>query len=188
MAIAAAKVRESGRLDEDVWIQAAMDVLVNRGIDEVRIEPLAKQLGVTKGSFYYHFKDRAALLDGLLRFWRKRATLGVIEWLERSEPIAMERLKRLIHTPCGKTSGASVELAMRLWARTDRQAAEIVEEVDSLRLSYIASLLRASGVTDAQAAARAALIYAYVQAEATIAPLADDALSAQCEALLLKIS
>lgn len=185
--LAAVKTRESGRLDEEAWVQAAMEVLVSRGVDEVRIEPLAKQLGVTKGSFYYHFKDRAALLDALLQSWRRRATLGVIEWLERNEAIAMDRLKRLIHLPCSKkTSGASIELAMRLWARADPTAAAVLSEVDALRLSYIASLLRASGVDEETAMTRAALIYAYVQAEASIAPLADKKLAAKCEDMLLE--
>src|SRR5882762_3011292 len=86
-------------LDESAWIQAAFDLLVSGSIDSVGVEPLAKQLGVTKGSFYWHFKDRAALLAALLRTWKQRATLSIIERLEHSHISPIERLKHLISLP-----------------------------------------------------------------------------------------
>ena len=57
--------KRSEYLDEETWIEGALDLLVSGSIDTVRIEPLAKKLGVTKGSFYWHFTDRAALLEAL---------------------------------------------------------------------------------------------------------------------------
>ncbi len=179
------KPRESKRVGADAWVQAALDVLVSKGVDEIRVEALAKTLGITKGSFYHHFKDRSALLETLLDTWRRSATLGVIEWLERSEPLALGRLKRLIHWPCGRSEGTSIELAMRLWARSDKKAADVLDEVDRLRLTYIASLLRANGVSEAQATGRAALIYAYVHGESTINALSSPDIAKQCAELLL---
>ena len=58
------------RLDRDEWIEAAIDVLAEQGLQGMRIEVLAKNFGVTKGSFYWHFKDRQYLVDGVLETWR----------------------------------------------------------------------------------------------------------------------
>ncbi len=66
--------RHSARIDGNAWIQAALSILAERGISGVRVETLAKQLGVTKGSFYWHFKDRDALFDALLDSWRRVLT------------------------------------------------------------------------------------------------------------------
>src|SRR2546421_7674785 len=82
-------------LDEEAWIEAALDLLVSGTADSVGIEPLAKQLGVTKGSFYWHFRDRAALLSGMLRQWQQRATTGIIARLENTVASPAEKLRLL---------------------------------------------------------------------------------------------
>src|SRR6185503_7754202 len=60
---------KTARLDADAWIAAAFDALAKGGIDAVRVEALAKALDITKGSFYWHFADRRALLDAMLEAW-----------------------------------------------------------------------------------------------------------------------
>src|SRR5690348_17786797 len=64
--------RRTEYLDESSWVDEAFEVLSDKGVDDVGIESLAKRLGVTKGSFYWHFKDRAALLTAVLRRWQQR--------------------------------------------------------------------------------------------------------------------
>ena len=66
---AAAEKSKATRLDAAAWVAAAFDALADGGIDAVRVEPLAKALGITKGSFYWHFADRRALLDAMLDAW-----------------------------------------------------------------------------------------------------------------------
>src|SRR4030095_17220783 len=66
---AAADKSKATRLDAAAWIAAAFDALAHGGIDAVRVEPLAKALGITKGSFYWHFADRRPLIDAMLRSW-----------------------------------------------------------------------------------------------------------------------
>ena len=61
--------QRSSRLDASAWIEAALEALADGGVEAVRVEPLAKALDVTKGSFYWHFADRRALIDAMLTSW-----------------------------------------------------------------------------------------------------------------------
>lgn len=163
--------RRTEYLDESSWIDAAFEVLCEQSIDGVGIESLAKRLGVTKGSFYWHFKDRSALLSAILRSWQHSATLSIIERLEHSEMTPAERLRRLVEGPQSSQRsrlGALVELAIRGWARKDPMAAAAVAEVDEQRLRYIQSLCRALGSSDDEARVRAFLLYAAQFAECLI--------------------
>lgn len=159
------------RLDENAWIEAAMDLLVSGSVDSIGVEPLAKHLGVTKGSFYWHFKDRAALLQAVLRTWQQRATLAIIDRVEHSNKGPKERLRQIIELPYTSPRarrGALVELAIRGWARRDNMAATAVAEVDELRLRYSAMLYRSAGLDEEAARARAFLTYSYNLGEAMI--------------------
>lgn len=180
---------ESTRLDASAWINAGLEILAQRGIDGVRIEVLAKRLNVTKGSFYWHFKDRQALLDGMLQDWRKRATLGIIERLEKAQEPPKERLVRLMRLQFESRRaifGAEMELSIRLWGRHDDNAAEVLAEVDELRLRYIASLLEDCGIARDVASARAVLIYSYMRvSRSLINNERDPHLSDACESVLL---
>ena len=163
-----------GRLAASAWTEAGLDLLALGGVETVRIDELARVLGVTKGSFYWHFEDRAHLLRSILEAWRRNATLAVIERLDAEGPPS-QRLRRLIQMPMrgGSTQhGQSLELAIRLWARHDSQAAAVIEEVDRHRLAYVAAQLRESGLSEAKAGERAYLIYAFILAEAMIPPKA----------------
>jgi AcrR family transcriptional regulator len=159
------------QLDAATWIETAMDVLAEGGIDAVRVDPLAKRLGVTRGSFYWHFKDRDALYTAMLKQWRERATYQIVNRLERSHEPAGTRLQRLLALPFSSprsARGASIELAIRLWARRDKTAAKAVRHIDRVRLDYFAGLLEEHGVAHEQARSRAYLFYAALMAEAVV--------------------
>lgn len=160
-----ATIRRRGKLDASSWISAGLDLLARGGVDAVRIDEMTRTLGVTKGSFYWHFRDRAQLLEAMLETWRRDATLAVIERIE-TQGSAAERLKGLIELPTiSSHRGQSLELAVRLWARRDPQAQSTIDEIDHQRLTYVASLLRANGVAEAKVEASAYLICAFVLAE-----------------------
>jgi AcrR family transcriptional regulator len=180
---------DTGKLDAADWTKAALELLSEQGIDGVRVEPLAKRLAITKGSFYWHFKDRDALLLAMLDDWRRRATLDVIERLERTHEPAEIRLIRLLRLPfLGAKSerGAEVELSIRLWGRHDPRARIILEEVDTLRLRHIAHLLEDIGVAAADAQARAVIAYSFMRVGATLVDRADEALFDRCAAALIR--
>jgi AcrR family transcriptional regulator len=182
------KLPDSGPLDADAWIDAALAVLARDGVDAVRVEPLAKQLGVTKGSFYWHFKDRAALLDAVLATWKQRATLAVIERIQRARSQPHEQLRALIALPrrgSRARNGADIESAIRFWGRRDPKAAAAVRDIDRQRLDHICSLVEASARGSADSAARAMLIYAFILAEASIGASIDSQVRAACERILV---
>lgn len=188
MAAREAKKAEPQRLDASGWIKAALDVLADQGIDAVRVEPLAKQIGVTKGSFYWHFKDRDALLEAILNDWRRRATVQIIERIENNEGSPADRLRRLLRLPYeGRRAahGAALEASVRAWARHDPRTAEALAEVDALRLRYIAKLLEEHGKSPEESAARAMLGYAHMRAAMPDMRRIDAATLDRCETILI---
>ncbi|MFT3727893.1 MAG: TetR/AcrR family transcriptional regulator [Terricaulis sp.] len=183
-----AKTAEPRTLDADAWADGALAALAIGGIETVRVAVLAEGLGVTKGSFYWHFKDRDALLAKMLERWRRRATLGLIERLDAAGANAEDRLRRLLRLPIkGKKSafGAQVELAIRLWARSDERAQAALAEVDEIRLRYITKLLTEIGAPVLEARARAVLAYSYLRVAASLIPADAAAMMQRCENLII---
>lgn len=182
------RANDGKRLDADIWAETGLLELAEHGIDGVRVEVLAKRLSVTKGSFYWHFKNREALLAAMLDRWRKRATLALIERLDSIEVPPEQRLKELLHLPLkGSKSerAADVELAIRLWSRRDKKVREILNEVDELRLRYLARLLCDCGIPAEAARARAVLAYAYQRVAGSLTALTEADLSRDCENILM---
>lgn len=152
------------QLDRAHWIEAAIEVLATEGISGLRVEVLAKRCGVTKGSFYWHFKDRQALCDAILAFWKA----GRIRDIEKTTAVAPgSELQQLhyaieLYGASRNRKGMSIELAVRDWARHDTQAAAVVEAVDLYRLECTQKLFVAAGMGDAEAKSRSLLLYACV--------------------------
>lgn len=125
------------------WIDAGLQALAAGGPDAVRIEALAKALGVTKGGFYWHFKDRSALLDEMLDAWEHRWVDGVIEWVNTGGGDARAKLWRLFSPQSRISEGVNLELAIRDWARRDESVAKRLRRVDNRRMEYLRSLFGA---------------------------------------------
>lgn len=123
------------------WIEAGLRALAAGGPDAVRIEPLAKTLGVTRGGFYWHFADRRALLDEMLDTWERATIDEVIERVESQGGDPEAKLLRLF----GLTSSGvvAVDLAVRDWARRDQAVAERLRRIDNRRMEYLRSLFAA---------------------------------------------
>jgi AcrR family transcriptional regulator len=141
------------------WIRAGLALLGRAGIEAVRVEPLAAKLGVTKGSFYWHFKDRDALHMAMLAAWRADTTRNVIARVEAESAGKGERLTLLISLATRNTGLARLEIAIRAWAKTDERAAGAVGEIDRQRMDYVASLLRDLGIEPRTARLRAKILY-----------------------------
>ncbi len=157
-------VSSRAQLDPGNWIEAAIDVLAREGIGGLRVEVLAKRCGVTKGSFYWHFKDRQALLDAVLENWRE----GRIRDIEKTTSVGPGQERDQLHYAIEvyganrNRKGMSIELAVRDWARHDARAAAVVEAVDLYRLECTRKLFVASGMSEAEAKSRSLLLYACV--------------------------
>jgi AcrR family transcriptional regulator len=159
------------RLTPESWIECATVLLVNHGIDGVRVDALAKSLGVSRGGFYWHFKNRHDLLQCVLKAWRDAATEQIIERFEGKNSDPRSLVKELMSLPFRGRSAAraaGVELAIRAWARRDAMARQAVDEVDARRIAYEAQCFSALGFSIAEARARAFLLYAYGLAESLL--------------------
>lgn len=150
--------RPTAKSAED-WVRAAFRVLARQGVDAVKVEPLAGELGVTKGSFYWHFADRAALLTALLAEWERVATSRVIEELDRHGEAPRERLNRLMTMAVSHPRAAQIEQAIRAWGARDRAVRKSLERVDERRIDYVRSMLIAAGVDRIRATRRSQLMY-----------------------------
>jgi AcrR family transcriptional regulator len=140
------------------WIDQGLRALADGGPDAVRIEPLAKSLGVTRGGFYWHFADRDSLLAEMLDTWERAATDEVIEQVERSGGDARTRLRR-----AGALTFSAdllpIELAIRAWSRHDPAVAERLRRVDNQRMDYLRALFGTFCAEPAEVEARSVLAF-----------------------------
>ena len=148
----------------DTWIRAGFAELARTGVEGVRVEVLAKNLGVTKGGFYRRFRDRAALLEAMLRDWSSGRIAAIEQQASLEGETARERLKGLtrLYSERMNTEGMAIELAIRQWARSDEAASAAVASVDAARLKNVALLYRATGLSPDEADAQAFLFYCFI--------------------------
>jgi AcrR family transcriptional regulator len=173
MARRGAEKAKPARLDAAAWVAAAFDALAAGGIDAVRVEPLAKALGITKGSFYWHFADRRALLDATLDSWRQGRVAAIRQQAAlRGDPAVALRDLADLYTRNANLRGLAIELAIRALARTDAAAAKAVRSVDRERLKHVGGLFTALGWTRIEAQTRAVLFYSYLFGQSLLDPQA----------------
>ncbi|WP_461473115.1 TetR/AcrR family transcriptional regulator [Microbacterium sp. HJ5] len=148
------------RLTRDDWVDAAYESFSADGIGAVAVEPVARSLGATKGSFYWHFTDRRALVDAVLERWRDLETEQLIAQVEQIEP-AGDRLGGLLEIIAHRTGQRSGERTLYAEATTE-PARTAVAAVTERRVSYLASLLAAAGVPADEARRRAVVVVSAV--------------------------
>ncbi len=140
-------------LHPDDWIRTAQSRLSAHGIESVRIEVLARDLGVSKGSFYWHFRDRSDLLEKLLARWED----GELDWLNAPETGAAMRWANFIERT-SDPEGMRMEVSLRAWARRDERVATRVAAIEKRRTRLIADVLREVGFTQGAADSGSELI------------------------------
>ncbi len=130
------------RTPRDRWIEEGLRALGEGGPGAVRIEPVARALGVSKGGFYWHFDDRPALLQEMLDTWEREGVDEVIERVESEAGDARAKLRRLFAiASSGESRGVlRIDLAVRDWARHEETVAERLRRVDNRRMDYMRSL------------------------------------------------
>ncbi len=151
------KKKEVIKLGQKDWIDKGLTVLVESGVEAVRVEPLAKLMNVTKGSFYWHFKSRGELLEALLQEWVNRDTDSIIEQVEEEGGDASAKLLNLLELAV--QDDGKLENAIRAWATNDSKAAMILAQVDERRLNYTRDLFLQIGFTYFEAMVRARMVY-----------------------------
>jgi AcrR family transcriptional regulator len=138
------------------WLDQGLKTLAERGFTALKAEPLAKAMGVSRGSFYWHFADIGAFHAAILRHWRDVAAEQIIANLEASSQNDNPLPVLLRQAFGGKLA---LEKAVRTWATVDPVARGAVQAIDRRRLGYVGSLLERSGASPGVARARAQVLY-----------------------------
>jgi AcrR family transcriptional regulator len=137
------------------WLDQGLKTLAERGFPALKAEPLAKAMGVSRGSFYWHFADIGAFHAAILKHWREVAAEAIIADVEAAandNPLSL-LLRRVF------SERLALENAVRSWATVDSAAKAAVQAIDRRRLSYVESQFRASGFPPDVARARAQILY-----------------------------
>lgn len=145
------------RLGRPDWVLAGYRALVRGGPGALKIEALARDIGATKGSFYWHFKGLSDLHAAMLDNWERLATAEITSAVQASGLAPVAQLRLLVEMvsilPGPEFGGAAVEPALRDWGRTESRARAVLERVDRQRLADLRGFLAAAGVRDVEAGA-----------------------------------
>jgi AcrR family transcriptional regulator len=129
------------RTPRDRWIEEGLQALAAGGPDAVRVEALAKKLGVTKGGFYGSFADRDALLEAMLDAWERESTDEVIDRVEREGGDPRTKIQRAGVLTFSSDRLLPIDLAIRDWARRDEAVAERLRRVDNRRMALLREMI-----------------------------------------------
>ena len=144
------------QLSAQDWLDQGLKTLATQGFAGLKAEPLAKAMGVSRGSFYWHFADIGAFHAAVLKAWREVAAEAIIAYVDapagNADPLIV-LLQRVFSEKLG------LERAVRSWAAFDRAAKAAVQAIDRRRLDYVADLIRVRGVSADAAQARAQILY-----------------------------
>jgi AcrR family transcriptional regulator len=168
--------RADNRLTADDWADMALEALESGGLAAVAVEPLARRLGATKGSFYWHFKNRDALIEAAVLTWERRGTEEVIAAIEAApgdDPA--ERLRRLFERVV--EHGTTHRIEMALASSADHPLiAPVLERIGKRRIDYVAELFVAAGLAPEPARSRAVICVSVYYGMTHLAHIAPDAL------------
>lgn len=156
-------MNEKQTLDKTLWIQAGFRALSERGPEALKAESLARELGVSKGSFYWHFANLPVFKEAMVEYWVAMATRGIIDAVEASSTKPEHRLLTLVDLasapPPDEVGGPRAEGAIRCWGRADAAVGERLRAVDQARIDYCIYLFQQSGKTQETAALHGRLLY-----------------------------
>ena len=173
------------RLSRNSWLEVALELLQDDGINAVTVDALALQLGITRGSFYHHFKDRNDLSREMLDYWKQKWTVEIREdvgALNLDGFQSLTALQNLIH----HRNSANYDSAMRAWAIHDEQARKVVGEADKIRLDFIRSQFEKIGFKDLDLENRSRLFLYYAMTEPAFFDSPDEKTAQKLDQVRLK--
>ena len=147
------------RTPREAWVEAALEALASGGPEAIRVEALAARLGVSKGGFYWHFEDRAALIEEMLDRWERRVVGDVIAQIESEPEEPRAKLRHLFEMAAASPDLLPVELALRDWSRRNEAVAARLARVDNRRMEYMRSLFGSICADEGDAEARSILAF-----------------------------
>jgi len=177
-----AKIKKNNRVSKDQWLAKALEALESKGVEAVKIDILAKELGISRSGFYWHFKNRQDLLEHLLDFWISEYTGAVTD---NPDVLKLDPKKRLYTTMemIRDKHLTKYDLAMTSWAKLDSQVHKVVRKVVKMRLDYLRVIFTELGFEGDELEMRTRLFVCYHSWEDTMFP----DLSNQKHSKLLKL-
>jgi len=148
------------RVSKDQWLQAALESLIENGVNGIAIERIAKQLDTSKSGFYWHFKNRDDLLNHLLNYWEAEFTDTVINNISHLDESAEKKLQITSDMIMQHQLGR-YDMAFRTWGNEDNVVKKRIKKIDRKRLNYISGLFSELGFRGEEADARASLFILY---------------------------
>lgn len=152
------------------WIEAGFEILINEGIDKVKIEVMARKLGVTKGGFYGYFLNREAFLQAMLEDWEERHSSEIFNNINSLTGSLFDKLQKLLYAIDDDKYDA-LELSVYSWAIHDPIAKEIMLRVVDKRLEWCTNLFLEGGVSKDEAEKRANIVHHFMAGSKIFRPL-----------------
>jgi AcrR family transcriptional regulator len=160
-------MRERPQLNREDWLRETLKVLQQRGVGGVKIVAIAARMGVTSGSFYWHFKDLRDLVGCLLEYWEQDLTDALVDGVRNWSGPPENRILNLMLQVIEKDA-AVYDPAISVWARNDPAARRVFARTLRKRFDFAAWMFRQSGFSDRQAAIRGRLLVAYLMGESAV--------------------
>jgi AcrR family transcriptional regulator len=165
--------KKSKRLSREDWVQTALELLTTKGVEGVKIVPLAERLGVTSGSFYWHFKNRRELHEALLDYWEREMTDAAMVAAKDYDGLPEERIWGLMEQVMS-AGFARYDLAIWHWAQSDIAAQTVFLRALETRFNFAKWMFMEAGFDAIQAEARGRMMVVYMMGESTLIPDAPD--------------
>jgi AcrR family transcriptional regulator len=153
-------IAEPGKSTKEDWLNLAIKALVSDGIDHVKIQVIAKELGVSRSSFYWFFESLQDLHNQLLEHWLRKNTGPIIERAMRPAPTIIRAIINVFECWTDEALyDPRLDMAIRLWARRSEQVKAVMELADNQRLEAVAAMYRRYGYQEEDALIRARVLY-----------------------------
>lgn len=148
------------------WLNTALDVLREQGTNGIKVVPIAKRMGLTSGSFYWHFENVQDLLDSVLDYWERRLTDKIAEDALRFSGPAKDRILNLMIQVV--TEGAAVpDHAVSAWAKSDAKAHLVYQRTIQKRFDFAKWMFEQAGFSEKESAARGRLMVTSLMGESS---------------------
>ncbi len=161
--------KQKKQLSKEIWLQNALKQLSKKGNLSLTIEELSKAIGVTKGSFYYHFKNRYDFTLQLFDYWEAISTTNVMEHVNQAEGHAAERLLRLTKFLIKKDNWR-YEIAIRAWVQFHPVLIPMLKQIDLRRYEFVSALFKEMGFTGDDLEMRVRTFLVFYSLEMTLFP------------------
>ena len=152
------------------WIKAGFEILIKEGINNVKIEAMARKLGVTKGGFYGYFLNREVFLQAMLEDWEVRHSSEIFNYINNLTGSLSSKLQKLLYA-IDDSKYDAIELSMYHWAAHDPRAKKVLMRVVRERLEFCANLFLEGGFSQEEAEKRANIVHHFMAGCKSFRPL-----------------